>query len=254
MDITFGVSRHIKIDDQSDVFHIQSSRSDISSHQNTSFSRFESVEHSLSFSLSHISVEKSCFEPISEKYLMYCLGISFGMGKNKYFVFCMSPKKFDDIIQFFFMFYGKISMMNLVHGNAFTYFDEFIGGDMFLDDSFHLIIHSCRKCIGLFDVLKLCSNFFNITDKSHIQHPIDLIKNEVFSDTDIDDFLIHKIHKPAWRSDNDSGIPFEMIFLNVRTRSPIKTSESHSIIFSKIPYLFTYLNDKFSRRSKNQYL
>ena len=98
MDITFGVSRHIKIDNQSDIIHIQTSRSDISSYQNTSFSRFESVEHSLSFSLSHISVEKSCFESISEKYLMYCFGISFGMGKNKHFIFCMSFYKSDDII------------------------------------------------------------------------------------------------------------------------------------------------------------
>lgn len=57
MNITFRISRNIKVDNQSDIFHIQSSRSDIGRHQYLSFSCFECVEGRLSFSLSHISVQ-----------------------------------------------------------------------------------------------------------------------------------------------------------------------------------------------------
>jgi hypothetical protein len=98
MDITFRISRHIEIDDESDIFHIKSSRSYISCNKHLSFSCFEFVERKLSFSLSHISVKHSSFESISDKNLMYGFGVSFGMSENKHFVLRMSFDKFDDII------------------------------------------------------------------------------------------------------------------------------------------------------------
>gem|GEM_PF-3325189 len=152
------------------------------------------------------------------------------------------------------MFYGKISMMNLVDRHSLTYLDKFITSNMFFDDGFHIIIHSGRERIGLFDVFELISDLFDITDKSHIQHSIDLIQDEIFCNTDIDDFLIHKIHQPSWGCNNDSRIPFEMSFLDIRTRSSIQTSKSHTIKFRQISDLFAYLNDKFSCRSKYQSL
>jgi len=152
------------------------------------------------------------------------------------------------------MFYRKISMMNLIDSHSLTYFDKFITGNMFSDNSFHFIIHSCREGIGLSDIFELSSNFFDITNKSHIQHSINLIQDEIFCDTDIDDFLIHKIHQPSWRRDNDCRISFEMDFLDIGTRSSIQTSKCNSIKFRQIPDFFSYLNDKFSRRSEYQCL
>gem|GEM_PF-6361561 len=98
MDITLGISGHIKIDNESDILHIQSSRSDISSHEHLSLSCLKCVEHSLSFSLSHISVEKPRFESISDKYLMYCFGIPFGVGEDKYLIFCMRFDQSNNVV------------------------------------------------------------------------------------------------------------------------------------------------------------
>jgi hypothetical protein len=106
---------------------------------------------------------------------MYSFGISFGVRKNKHLIFRMSLDEFDDVIEFLFMFYRKISMMNLIYGHSFTDFNKFITRDMIFDDSFHLIIHGRREGKCLFNIFKLSSDFFDITDKSHIQHPIYLI-------------------------------------------------------------------------------
>ena len=73
------------------------------------------------------------------------------------------------------MFYRDISMVDFVHRNRFTYFDEFVTGNMILDDGFHLIIHGCRKSIGLLYMFELSSNPLDIADESHIKHPINLI-------------------------------------------------------------------------------
>ena len=152
------------------------------------------------------------------------------------------------------MFYRKISMMDLIDCHSFTYFDEFIGRDMIFDDSFHFVIHSSRKRICLFNVFEMSSDFFDITDKSHVQHSIYLIQNKIFSDTDINHFLIHKIHQSSRRSDDDSWIFFEDIFLDEWTCSTIKTSKRHSIKFGQISDFFSYLDHKFSGRSKDQCL
>jgi hypothetical protein len=166
----------------------------------------------------------------------------------------MSLDEPDDVIEFLFMLYRKISMMDLIHGHSFTDLDEFIGGNMIFDDSFHLIIHGSRKGIGLFDVFQLCPDSFDITDKSHIKHPIHFIQNEIFCDADIDHLLIHKIHQSAWCCDNDCRIFFENIFLDVRTSSSIETGEFYPVEFRQTSYFFTYLNDKLSCRRKDQCL
>ena len=141
--------------------------------------------------------------------------------------------------------------MNFIYRHSLTYFDKFIGRNMVFDDSFHFIIHGRRKSIGLFYIFELCSNFFYITNKSHIQHSIYFIQNEIFSDSNIDYFLIHKIHQSTWSRDNNCRIFFEDIFLNKWTRSSIQTSKTYSIKFSKISNFFSYLYNKFSCRSKN---
>ncbi|HBB04515.1 TPA: hypothetical protein DCZ39_06600 [Patescibacteria group bacterium] len=97
------------------------------------------------------------------------------MCKNKDFIIGMSLDEFDYIEQFLFMIHSKISVMNLIYCHSFTYFDEFIRRDMISDDRLHLIVHSGRKSIGLFYILELSSDFFDITDKSHIKHSINLI-------------------------------------------------------------------------------
>ena len=143
-------------------------------------------------------------------------------------------------------------MMNFINRNSFPYFDKFIRRDMFFDNGLHLIVHGRRKSIGLFNVSQLGSNFFDVTNKSHIKHPIYFVQYEIFSETDIDHFLIHKIHQPPWCCDNDCRIFFEHIFLDKRTCSPIETSKTYSIKFRKTSNFLSYLDNKFSRRSKNQ--
>lgn len=116
------------------------------------------------------------------------------MGKNKHLIIGMRFDEFDDIIKFLLMFYRQISMMDLIYRDSFPYLDKLITRDMLFDNRLHLIIHRCRKGKRLFNVFELGSNFFDITDKSHIKHSIYLIQDEVLCDTDIDDLLIHKIH------------------------------------------------------------
>ena len=125
---------------------------------------------------------------------------------------------------------------------------------MFFDNSFHIIIHSCRKCISLLHVVQLMPNFFDITNESHIKHSIDFIQDKIFSYTDIYYLLFHKVHQSSWCCYNDCRIFFKNIFLNKRTCSSVQTSKTHPIKFCKISDLLAYLDDKFSRRSKDQCL
>lgn len=254
MNVAFGISRHVKIDNQSNVFHIKSSRRHICRHQYLSFSCFKSIESRLSFSLCHITIQQTSFEFISNQNLVDRFSVPLGMGKNQYFIMGICFNEFDNIIELLFMVYSKISMMYFVYGDSLTYLDKLITRDMCFDDSFHLIIHSSRKSKRLFYIFEVRPNFCNITDKSHIEHSIYLIQNKVVCSTDINDFLIHKIHKPSRSCNDNSRIFFENIFLDKRTRSTIKTSKTDAIKFSQVSYFFSYLDNKFSSRSENQCL
>jgi len=147
------------------------------------------------------------------------------------------------------MFYGKISMMYFIYCHALPDLDKFITRDMFFDNSFHFIIHRCRKCKCLFYIFEMSSYSFDITDKSHVQHSVYFVQDKIFSNTNIDHFLIHKIHQPPWCRDNNCRIFLEDIFLDKRTCSTIKTSKRHSIKFRQTPDLFSNLHNKLSRRS-----
>ena len=68
---------------------------------------------------------------------MYSFGISFGMSKNKDLIIWMRFYKFDNIIYFLFMFYGKISMVDFIYGHSLTYLDEFIGRNMIFNNCLH---------------------------------------------------------------------------------------------------------------------
>ena len=105
------------------------------------------------FSLGHISVKESCLESISDENLMDCFGIPFGMGENKDLILRMGTDKFDDVIQFLFMVYRDISMMDLIYRYSFAYFNEFIAGNMLFDNGFHIIVHGRRKGKRLLNML-----------------------------------------------------------------------------------------------------
>lgn len=152
MDITFGIDRDIEIDDESDIFHIKASSSHVSGDQYPGFSRFEWLKSGLPFSLRHISVQDTGLKSISDQDLMDSLCISLGMSEDDHFIIRMRFDEFDDIIKLLFMIHRKKSMMDLIHRDAFAYFDELITWDMLFDDSLHLIIHSRGKCECLSDI------------------------------------------------------------------------------------------------------
>lgn len=84
-------------------------------------------------------------------------------------------------------------MVDFVDGYGFTNLDEFVGRNVFLDDGFDLWTDGCRESRRLLYVFHMCSNSLDVANKSHVQHSIDFVENEILHGAEVDDFLVNKI-------------------------------------------------------------
>ncbi len=175
VDIAFCIVGYIKIDYQSYVIHIQSSGSYIGSHENPYLVFFECSQCRHSFPLAHISVEHPNLVSFICQSFADGFSISFGLGEYDDLVLRMTIKQHFHVHQLIIMFYFHIAVMDLVYCHFFSYFDEFVFGDMFLDYFFDVFADGCTKGVGLFYIWHLGSDFSDIADKSHVQHPVHFI-------------------------------------------------------------------------------
>lgn len=150
MDITFWLFRNVKIDDKTYIVHIQSSRSYIGSDKDFETSIFKIFERSISFALTHITIEHTRFVSSFFDSKQQGLGISFGLGKHQNFVLAMLMDQCQQIDNFVRMCHRNKSMIDFVYGHSFTNFDKFIIGNMSLDNSFDLRTDSSTKRQRLF--------------------------------------------------------------------------------------------------------
>ena len=99
----------------------------------------------------------------------------------------------DEIENFVIVRNAHEGMIDFVHGYGFTNLDEFVGRNVFFDDDFDFIADSRTESRRLLDVFHMCSDSLDIADKSHVQHSIDFVENEILNSAKIDDFLIDEI-------------------------------------------------------------
>lgn len=254
VDVTFWFSRHVKIYDQADVFHIESSRCDISRDEDFEITILEFFEGGISFALAHISVQNSNLESRFFYGDADSFGVSFGLCKDCYLIFAVRFDDSDEVENLVLVSYTHEWMVDFVHGHGFSDFDEFVLRNVLFDDGFDLRTDSRRKCWSLFDFFHLCSNPLDIADKSHVQHPIDFVEDEILHGTEIDDFLIDEIQQSAWSCNDDPRSSEQSFFLDERTRATKNAGCVDSIIFGKLNNLFADLIDQFSGRSQDERL
>ena len=152
------------------------------------------------------------------------------------------------------MCYADEAMINFVYSNSFADFDKFILSDMPLDNLLDLWANRCTKGGSLLDLMHHSSNLLDITNKSHIQHSIYFIKNEITYFVNIYNFLIDKIQQSTWRRYDDTWMFGEKFFLHHLACSAIDASSIYSIIFCQCKNFFANLIDQFPCRSENQCL
>lgn len=166
----------------------------------------------------------------------------------------MGANDFDEIGNLVLMGNAHKGMIDFVDRHCFADLDKFVFGNMFFDDGFDLWTNGRAKCRGLLYVFHMRSNSLDIADKSHIQHPIYFIENQILYLAEIDDFLIDEIEQSSWGSYDDIWFSEERFFLDERTRTTIHTRSIDSVIFGQLDDFFADLIDEFSGRSHDERL
>ena len=135
------------------------------------------------------------------------------------------------------------SMIDFVHGYGFTDLDEFVGRNMFFDDDFDFVADGRAESRRLLDVFHMCSDSLDIANKSHVQHSIDFVENEILHGAEVDNFLIDEIQQSAWSRNDNARSSEQGFFLDERTRTAKNAGCVDSVIFSKFNNFFTDLID-----------
>ena len=144
------------------------------------------------------------------------------------------------------------TMVNFINRYGISYFDSFIRMHMFFNDMHHIIIHRCRKSEMLFDLSCHSSYSFHITNKSHIKHSINFIKNQIMNRTNINDFLFDEIHQSSRCCNNNRRFFNKTFLLYYLTRSSKYTCIAHTIKCCQLCNFISYLGHKLSGRSKDK--
>lgn len=131
-------------------------------------------------------------------------GISFGLREDQNFVVEVFLDDFDEVENLVIMRDVHKHVIDFVDGHCFTDLDKFVGGNVLFDDGFNLRTDGRAEGGSLLYVFHLISDSLDIADKSHVQHPIYFVEDQIFYLTDIDDFLIDEIEQSAWRCDDDA--------------------------------------------------
>jgi len=214
----------------------------------------EFFEGGISFALRHIPIEDSNFKSRFLYRDADSFGISFGLSKDGNFIFAMCFDDSDEVENLVIVGNTHESMIDFVHGYRFTDLDEFVGRNMLFDDYFDFVTDGRAEGRCLFYIFHMCSNSLDIADKSHVQHSIDFVENEILNGAEVDDFLIDEIQQSTWSRNDNAWSSEQSFFLDERTRSSINAGRVDSIIFGKFDNFFTDLIDQFPGRSHDKRL
>ena len=112
--------------------------------------------------------------------------------------------------------------------------------------------HRCRKEQCLSTYRNMFQYFFDVIDKSHIQHTICFIENEYFNLTEIDKTLIYKIQQSSRRRDKYVYSSLECFYLFSLTDSAINNRCYELTVLAIRDCVFFDLNSEFSGRCQDK--
>lgn len=164
----------------------------------------------------------------------------------------MYTNNFDQIENLVLVRDTHEGVVNFVDGDGFTDLDEFVGRNVFFDDDFNFVADGRAEGRSLLYVFHMCSNSLDIADKSHVQHSIDFVENEILNGAEIDDFLVDEIQQSAWSCNDNAWSSEQGFFMDERTRTTKNTGRVDSVIFGQFDDFFADLVDQFSGRSHDE--
>jgi len=215
--VVFRMMRHIKIDDMTDLFHIDAARSDVRGDHDFVSAVPKTAEGIFPFTLSSARMQDRHGVTFLVQLARNPVGAVFGPTENQHLIVIGAPEQF----------FEQFLLLSDIH-RIERMCDSF-GRRTSLANLDALRIAQCPsaklfnfrrdrrgKQQGLTAARAALDDLAHIGQKPHIQHPVGLIQNQNFDLIEADHAPMHLIEEPAWgRNQHIHTLPQTPILLTV---------------------------------------
>lgn len=249
MDIRLGIMRHMIIDDDIDVIHIESARRDIRRDERVDPSLFIVTESTDTIALIEIAMEVGTRDTIpfevSEELFRFTLHLRKYDGTFSWIIR-------EDLLEEEILIHLRDTdegMIDSIDCHCLTHADSLIiRTDIFWDETSDSIWIGRWECHHLFQRWKGLPDRTHSIDESHIHHHIDFVDDERFHAWEIDPSTIHEIEKASWSRDHDLWSSCEFFTLFSYVWSTEYDTRAHTDSLREIPDFFLRLHREFACR------
>lgn len=180
VNIRLWILWYIVVDYERDVLHVESSRRDIGGDEDVTEAILKSLEGSSTISLLHISMETSGRESISFEHISDVLCFVFHSAEYHDFGVFVFLDVFLEHIVFLEVRNLDKGVIDLRNHELFCRLDGFVSvPDVFREEIIHFLWNSRGECHRLLHSSETGPYHIDIIDKSHVEHSIHLIENEI---------------------------------------------------------------------------
>ena len=255
MDVGLRILRHMVVDHEIYILHVQPSRCDVGHDEDGHLVLLEIPERFEPLPLTHIPVEVACRDSLHAQPFSEHLGIPLRFDEHDRLLGFVLLDESLEHIEFLHARNLNERMVDLRDREGIGGFDErVIDSEVFLYDPLDLRSDGRGEREGLLQIRQTSPDEIDIVDEPHVKHPINLIKYENLDILDLQLLPFDEIDYPPRRSDDDVLPFFKHLDLLVDRFSAVNGERPQTHIFRDIEDLLLNLTHELPRGGENERL